>query len=98
MKITKKFESEENRKKFPKKYIILSVSGLFILIVSQIWASNNVIAYGDRFEKLANLEGNLKIENQLLENEIAKNSSLKTIASKSAQLGLTPFQSIQYIP
>lgn len=97
MTITKKLESEESRKKFSKKYIIIPVLGLFILVVTQIWASNSVIAYGDKFEKLALIEKNLKMENQLLENEIAKNSSIKSIASKSAELGLTPQKNIQYI-
>ena len=68
-----------------------------MLTLTEIWATNTVIAYGERFEKLSVLDKNLKTENQILENNIAKNSSLNSIASKSAQLGFYANQSIQYI-
>ena len=97
MTIIKKFEPEEHKKKFPKRYIVLTIMSLFMLTLTEIWATNTVIAYGERFEKLSVLEKNLKTENQILENNIAKNSSLNSIASKSAQLGFYANQSIQYI-
>lgn len=97
MTITKKFETQVMQKKFPKKFIGLAIFGLFTLVIIEIWASNTVIAYGEKLENLTLLEKNLKIENQLLENEIAKNSSLQVVASKSSQLGFTPVKSIQYI-
>lgn len=87
----------ENKKKFPKKYIILTVIGLFSLILIEIWVSNTVIAYGEKYEKLSDLEKNLKMENQILENEISNNSSLKVISSKSAELGFYQSTGIQYI-
>lgn len=94
----KKINPEENiQKKVSKKYISFAAFGLIALTVIEIWASNTVIAYGDKFEKLSNLEKSLSMENQILENEIAKNSSLKVIASKSAELGFSSSISIQYI-
>ncbi len=95
--IIKKFESEKQKRKFPKKFIILTIISLFTLTLIEIWVSNTVIAYGEKYEKLSVLEKNLKMENQILENEVALNSSLKTIASKSAELGFTPSLGIQYI-
>ncbi len=95
--IIKKFESEQQKRKFPKKFIILTVISLFTLTMIEIWVSNTVIAYGEKYEKLSILEKNLKMENQIIENQIAGNSSLKTIASKSAELGFTPSLGIQYI-
>jgi|SRR3989344_6169288 len=92
-----KLDQQESKKKFPRKYVVLTVMGLFILTIIEIWASNTVSAYGEKYEKLAVLERNLKMENQILENEIAKNSSLTDIASKSAELGFSISQSIQYI-
>ena len=97
MTFTHKFDPEENKKKFPRKYIIFVSVGLFILTIIEIWASNTVSAYGEKYEKLAILEKNLKMENQILENNIAKESSLSSIASKSAQLGFSSYESIQYI-
>ncbi|MBI2596973.1 hypothetical protein HYW41_02340 [Candidatus Daviesbacteria bacterium] len=97
MTITKKFEPEGILKKYPKKYVIFTVFFLLALMLAEIYTSNNVTAYGDKFDKLSALEKSLQTENQILENEIAKDSSLKVVASKSAQLGFTNSQDIQYI-
>ena len=97
MTIIKTFDTEEVKSKFPKKYLGLALMGLISLTLIEIWASNTVVAFGEKFDKLTETEKNLKMENQILENEIAKNSSLSSIASKSAALGFSPNQSIQYI-
>lgn len=97
MTIIKKFDTKENKKSSMNKYIVIILGGLFSLTLGEIWASNNVIAYGEKYEKLYTLEKNLKMENQILENEIAKNSSLNIIATKSAGLGFSQSLSIQYI-
>lgn len=96
MTIVKTFDTQET-KKFPRKYIILTLICLVTLVLVEIWASNTAIAYGEKYEELSVLEKKLKIQNQILENEIATNSSLKMIATKSAQLGFSNHQSIQYI-
>lgn len=97
MTIIKKFEPVETKKRLSKKYLILVLIGIITLILVQIGVSNNVIAYGEKYDKLSVLEKSLSTENQILENEIAKYSSLKEIASKSAQLGFSTSQNIQYI-
>lgn len=97
MTIIKKFEPIEQKKKNYNKYLIIVLAFLFTLTIGEIWASNNVIAYGEKYEKLFALENNLKMENQIIENEIAKNSSLGVISTKSAELGFSAGQSIQYI-
>ncbi len=97
MTITKKFENAEPRKTFGKKYIIVTVMCLLILCLAQIWASNNMISYGEKLERLSVIQKSLNLENQLLENEIAKRESISNIASKSAELGFSEPESIQYI-
>jgi hypothetical protein len=97
MTIIKKFEPEQQKKKFPKTYIVLTAIGLFTLIMIEIWASNSAVAYGEKFEQLSDAAKNLQMENTILENEIAKQASLASIASKSAQLGFSSDWSIQYI-
>lgn len=97
MTIIKTFEPEEQKNKFPKKYIVLIVLILFVLTVIEIWASNTVVTYGEKFEKLSALEKALNLENQILQNEIARYTSLNSIASKSAELGFSRIESIQYI-
>lgn len=97
MTIIKTFEPDEQKSKFPKKYIALIVFTLFVLTVIEIWASNIVVTYGEKFEKLSSLEKALNLENQILGNEIAKYTSLNSVASKSAELGFSKIESIQYI-
>ena len=97
MTIIKKFEPTETKKRISRKYLILVLIGIVTLILVQIGVSNNVIAYGEKYDKLSVLEKSLLTENQILENEIAKYSSLKEIASRSAQLGFSASQNIQYI-
>lgn len=97
MTIIKKFEPEEPKTKFPKKIIGLTLGLLFVLTLIEIWVSNTVVVYGEKFEKLAAMQKNLAMENQILENEIAKNSALTNISSKSAQLGFSSLQSVKYI-
>ena len=97
MTIIKTFETEEIKEKLPKKYIILVICSLFTLILIAIWTSNNVVAFGEKFDRLTALEKNLRMENQILENEISKEASLANIASESAALGFSQTVSIQYI-
>jgi len=97
MTIIKKFEPEDIQKKIPKKYLCLASFGLFMLSLVLIWTNNTVISYGEKYEKLESLEKGLKMENQILKNEIAKNASLMAIASKSSELGFSQTSSIQYI-
>ena|SRR3989344_3032256 len=97
MTIIKKFEPEKKQKGFSKKYIIIIAACLFTLSLVEIWTSNTLVTYGAKLEKFSGLEKFLSLENQILENEIARNSSLNSIASESAQLGFLQPESIQYI-
>lgn len=97
MTIIKKFEPEQSKKGFSKKYTSLIIVSLFALMLVEIWASNNVVTYGEKLEKLSHLTKTLSLENQVLENEIAAKKSLNNIASKSAELGFSEPESIQYI-
>lgn len=97
MTIVKTFDQVEPKKGFSKKYAGLVGIALFILMIAEIWASNNVVTYGEKFEKLSMLAKTLNLENQVLENEIAKQQSLSNVASKSAELGFSEPESIQYI-
>lgn len=97
MTIIKKFEPDEIRKGFSKKYIALTVVGLLFLTILEIWVNNTVVTYGEKFESISNLERVLSMENQILENEIAGSVSLRSLASKSAELGFSKAESIQYI-
>lgn len=97
MTIIKKFEPEEPKQSLPKKYIALVAVTLFVLMLMEIWVNNNAADYGEKFAKLSQLAKTLSLENQVLENQIASNESLRNVASKSAELGFSQPESIQYI-
>lgn len=98
MTIIKKFDTEEVKpNKFSKKYIVFSMFGLLSLVMLQIWVSNSTITFGEKFDSLQSTRKYLELENQILENQIAQDSSLVSIASSSASLGFSKSVSIEYI-
>lgn len=97
MTIIKKFDTTEGKKGLPKKYLSLVVVFFFVLILFEIWINNNSLMYGDKLQKLISLAKTITLENQILENEIAKQQSLNNVASQSAELGFALPESIQYI-
>ena len=80
-----------------KKPIILSVFVLVVLALLQIWANNILVSYGEKFDGIGRLEQSLQLENQILENKVAKFSSLDSIATASSALGLMPTKDVQYL-
>lgn len=97
MTIIKKFEPIQEKSSLPKKYLLFASFLLLSLAIVEIWASNTLVTYGGKLESLSVLSKGLEMENKILENDIAKSSSLAGIASKSAQLGFSKVESIQYI-
>ena len=98
MTIIKKFEPEEIEKsKFPKFWVGITVVFLLCLVLAEIWVNTTTVSYGAKFEEFEDMKRKLSMENQILENQIAKSASLINISSKSAELGFTPAKSVQYI-
>lgn len=102
MTIIKKFDMSELEKPegifhLSKKFITLSIISILILVIIEVWASNTVVTFGDRLERVSALQQSLRMENQILENEIANRSSLINIASESAILGFSKPSDVQYI-
>lgn len=98
MTIIKNFEPEKEERKIflPKKIIVLG--GFFIvLVVAEIWVSHTVVSFSQELKKIDQLKDDLSFENQLLENEIAKLSSLTSIATSSASLGFIKPKQVKYI-
>mgnify|MGYP001569946446 CR=1 FL=1 len=96
MTIIKKFEKEQQRV-IPQKFIFISFLILLPLILLQIWAYNTLGSFGEKLSQITSLQNNLNLENQIIENEIAKTSSLQNLASQSAQLGLSSPKEVKYL-
>ena len=80
-----------------KRYLYLGVVLLLFLVVFEIWVNNTLATFGAKYENISNLQKTLKLENQVLENEIAKQISMISIATESASFGFTKSKDIQYI-
>ncbi|MBI2600905.1 hypothetical protein HYW42_03030 [Candidatus Daviesbacteria bacterium] len=80
-----------------RRYLLPVGLLLVLLMLAEIWANNTLVTYGEKFESISRLRLSLEIENQVLENKIAKESALSHIATESATLGFSQVESIQYI-
>jgi hypothetical protein len=97
MTIIKKFEQDIPEGKVTKKYSAVIIIIILILVLVEVWVNNTLSIYGEKFEDLSSTEKVLNMENQILQNQIAKSESLENLASKSAELGFYKNQDIQYI-
>lgn len=81
-----------------RKKILLFVAILIVsLTVVEIWTMNRLSTYGERISKLEQAKKSLVLENQILENQIAKESSLKSIDAQSKALGFFRVGKVEYI-
>ena len=97
MTIIKKFDTEQSNKKASKKFIVPLGAILIVLIIVEIWVNNTLFSYGGKLQNISTLETALKMENQIIENDVAKHTSLTDVASESAKLGFSKVDNIQYI-
>lgn len=77
---------------------LLAFLVICVLAVVQILVANRLVAQGDLIKKCETEAYWLKEENQRMENEIIKLSSLTSIASRSAELAFKKETSVLYLP
>ena len=70
-----------------KKYLLFAVLIILPLVLLEIWSVNRLATLGTEINKLENTSSALKLENQVLENGIAKRSSLQQVEAESIKLG-----------
>lgn len=78
---------------------ILMFFGLILLIVAvlEIWSVNRLATYGEQINRLERSKAALKLENKLLEYEIAKNSSLSESEKYAPYLGFDTTHQVEYL-
>lgn len=95
----KLLQQEENNR--PHKRIVnyakFGVAILFLVLVLEIWMMNRLSTFGDKINQLKVNKASLILENQVLENRIARKVSLLNIESKASQQGLQSVKNIEYI-
>lgn len=93
----KRLKKEENR---PRQRILKSIRlGAVILLVVlflEIWAANRLSTYGDKIQDIKSAKMAIELENQVLENQIAQQSSLASIEIRAVALGFTTVKNWQY--
>lgn len=94
MTILKKFETDSILR---KKIIILPVVIILLVSVLEIWVVNRLATYGDQISQLQQREASLRMENELLENEIAEKSSLNQVDKASKSLGFEKVKNFEYV-
>lgn len=97
MTIIKQFDSEQQQKKFSKRFTYPLMFLIVVLVIVEIWVNNALITYGDKLQNMLSLEKTLKMENQILQNEVARSTSLYNVATESARLGFSRSEKVQYI-
>lgn len=96
MKRIKQEEENTPRKKLAR-IVRISAAMLLVLLFLEIWAVNRLATYGDQIQEIQNAKMSLQLENQVLENQIAENSSLVTVETKAASLGFNQIKSWDYL-
>lgn len=85
----------------PSQKIVRAVKVLGIIFLAvfvlEVWLMNRLSTYGNKIQELEVAKSNLKLENQVLENEIAQKASLNLIDQKAAGLGFNNIKNIEYI-
>ena len=97
MTIIKRIDQDKPNYTLSKKLTFFIGICMVFLIIAEIWINNSLITYGVKMEKISVLEKNLRMENQILQNEIAKKTSLVNVATESAKLGFSSSEKVEYI-
>lgn len=95
----KKNSLTEKLDKHPKilKYIILGMAFFLITFSLEIWIVNRLSTYGDKIQELKVAQARLELENQIISNSIAKDSSMVTLEKRATELGFSSINQIEYI-
>ncbi|MFH0937016.1 MAG: hypothetical protein V1808_01860 [Candidatus Daviesbacteria bacterium] len=94
----KKIKQEEERpKKRLLKVIRVTVVLVLVIFFLEIWMMTRLSTYGNKIQELKQTKDAITLENQILENTIAKNSSLNLVEKKASQLGFGSIKNLEYI-
>lgn len=95
----KYLKQEENTspKRKAKRLVKIAVVFVFAVLALELWTVNRLSTYGDKIQSLKESQARLELENQVLENTIAQESSLHVIEKRAAALGFGSIKSYQYL-
>lgn len=80
-----------------KRILISLVIALLTLIILEIWSVNRLATFGADLSKIEQARQDLTIENQILEDQIAKASSLQEVSKDAQVIGFGNFSNFSYL-
>ncbi len=80
-----------------KKILIFLGILIVMVVVLEIWSINRLATYGEQINKLDRIKASLKVENQVLANQIAQKSSLSSIEKYTIYLGFEKAKNIEVV-
>lgn len=82
-----------------RRKLICFITALFLIVsIIEIWAVNRLSTYGEKISKIERQKQELTLENQTLENEIAKRASLSEVEKYATAFGFESTTKIGYLP
>ncbi len=88
----KKFQFHASGRKLVLTLAILITLGAMM----QIWVLNRLSTFGEKISQIERNKTSLKMENQILENQIAQYSALQKIKVQASNLGFQTSKNIEY--
>lgn len=70
---------------------------LIFVFLLEIWMVNRLATYGNKIQEIKQAKAQLELENQVLENLVAENSSLISLEEKAAHWGFDSAKNWEYI-
>ena len=98
MKLKKLRPIEQEQRPSKRKLILKCSVVIFVLVtILEIWLVNRLSTYGEKLSQIKLSQAILITQNQILENKLAKASSLNDLEKTATQLGFVESQSIDYL-
>ena len=95
MKYLQKNEDESQKRVF--RLIKIALCLLVLVFILEIWMVNRLSTYGKQIQNIKEAQSELILENQILENSIAQNMSLKKIETEAQNFGFLGIKDLEYI-
>lgn len=80
-----------------RKVILFSLLILLPLVIIEVWSVNRLSTFGEQIVQFEKIKSSLKLENQLLENEISKKSALSNIEREAKAYGFEKITKVEYL-
>jgi hypothetical protein len=83
---------------FQRRRVTYTIALLFLVAATiEIWTVNRLSTYGEKISKIEQSKNDLVLENQILQNEIAKRSSLSEVEKYATTLGFEKISQVKFL-